>query len=260
MLSTAATAQGVTHVPLRVMTYNIQYGGANLEATIATIKAVDPDLVALQEVDVHWGARSQFIDQAAVLAERLGLHVRIAPIYRLPGADPSAPPREFGVALRSKHPVTSFSNRLLTRHSTQAETDAPAPAPGLLDATVEVHGAPIRVLTTHLDHRPDSAVRSQQVREVLEVIGASTTPTLMFGDLNAAPTAPELQPLLARLQDCWPVSTDPGWTYPAVQPAERIDYVLASPHFRVVAARVPDTNASDHRPVVVDLIVDSSRR
>ncbi|MHB1097104.1 MAG: endonuclease/exonuclease/phosphatase family protein [Gemmatimonadaceae bacterium] len=241
------------------MTYNIQYGGGNLEATIAAIKAVDPDLVALQEVDVHWDARSQFVDQAAVLAERLRLHVRFAPIYRLPGADPSAPPREFGVALLSKYPVTSFSTHLLTRHSTQAENAPPAPAPGLLDATVDVLGARIRVLNAHFDYRSDPAVRSQQVRETLEVIGASTVPTLMFGDFNAAPAAPELQPLLARLQDSWPVSAGQGWTYPAVRPAERIDYVLASPHFRVVAARVPDTKASDHCPVVVDLVVVSSR-
>ena len=260
MFGAPARAQSATSVALRVMTYNIQYGGGNIEMTSAAIRAADPDLVALQEVDVHWGARSAFVDQASVLAERLGMQVRFAPIYRLPGADASSPPREFGVALLSKHPITSFTNRPLTRHSTQAESAPPSPAPGLLDATVEVRGTPIRVLNTHLDYRSDPAVRHQQAQEVLAAIGASTAPTLMFGDLNAAPTAPELQPLLARLRDSWPASSDPGWTYPAVQPTERIDYALVSPQFRVVAARVPDTKASDHRPVVVDLVLVSSRR
>jgi endonuclease/exonuclease/phosphatase family metal-dependent hydrolase len=255
-----ARAQSVPSVTLRAMTYNIQYGGGSIETTSAAIRAADPDLVALQEVDVRWGARSAFVDQASVLAERLGMQVRFAPIYQLPGADASSPPREFGVALLSKYPITSFANRPLTRHSTQAESAPPSPAPGLLDATVEVRGTPIRVLNTHLDYRPDPAVRHQQVQEVLAAIGASTSPIILFGDFNAAPTAPELQPLLARLRDSWPASAGPGWTYPALEPTERIDYVLVSPQFRVVAARVPDTKASDHRPVVVDLILASPRR
>lgn len=260
VVCSAASAQGVTPVTLRVMSYNIQYGGGDIERTAAAIRASDPDLVALQEVDVHWGARSAFVDQASVLAERLGMQVRFAPIYRLPGADTSSPPREFGVALLSKYPITGFANHMLTRHSTQAETEPPAPAPGLLDATVDVRGTPVRVLNTHLDYRQDPAVRQQQVHEVVAAIGSSPAPTLMFGDFNAAPTAPELQPLLTRLRDSWPASSGSGWTYPAVQPTERIDYVLTSPQFQVERARVADTQASDHRPVVVDLILASPRR
>jgi endonuclease/exonuclease/phosphatase family metal-dependent hydrolase len=45
-------------------------------------------------------------------------------------------------------------------------------------------------------------------------------------------------------------------TYPSTVPAKRIDFVLASRHFRVQAARVPDSQASDHRPVIVDFVVD----
>ena len=73
--------------------------------------------------------------------------------------------------------------------------------------------------------------------------------------MNAGPEAPELQPLLKRLRDTW-VTEGPGFTYPADKPAKRIDYVLASTHFRVRAATVPVTAASDHRPVLVDLLLD----
>jgi endonuclease/exonuclease/phosphatase family metal-dependent hydrolase len=58
---------------------------------------------------------------------------------------------------------------------------------------------------------------------------------------------------LARLRDAWPSSAGSGFTYPADHPAKRIDYVLLSPHFRVRSAIVPVTEASDHRPVVVEL-------
>lgn len=258
-IATAACASlpsAPSGMSLRVMTYNIQYGGGNLDGIAETIRGAAADLVALQEVDAHWSARSGFVDQAAVLAERLGMQVRFAPIYQLPGDNASAPLREFGVALLSRYPIVGFTNHAITRLSTQTDGAAPAPAPGLLEATVDVRGTQVRVFNTHLDYRPDPAVRRQQVTETLAIIGNPTTPTLLFGDMNAGPSAPELQPLFERLHDSWPASPDAGLTYPSTVPVKRIDYVLGSKHFRVQAARVPDSPASDHRPVVVDVVVD----
>jgi endonuclease/exonuclease/phosphatase family metal-dependent hydrolase len=111
----------------------------------------------------------------------------------------------------------------------------------------------VRVFDTHLDYRSDPSVRQRQVTDMLSYIGESSGPTLLFGDLNASPDKMELQPLLARLRDTWPPSAGAGFTYPADQPRERIDFVLASSHFRVRSASVLATLASDHRPVVVDL-------
>lgn len=238
------------------MTYNIQAGHGNLAGTAAAIGASAPDVAALQEVDVHWAERSHFADQATELGARLHMHVRFASIYRLPGADPSKPPREFGVALLSRFPILSWRNDTLTRLSTQEPHPIPAPAPGLLEARLDVHGTPVRVFNTHLDYRADPRVRERQVAEMLGYIGATTTPTIVFGDMNATPGAPEIAPLLARLRDAWPSSEAPGFTYPADHPTQRIDYVLLSPHFRVRSATVPVTEASDHRPVVVDLTMD----
>jgi endonuclease/exonuclease/phosphatase family metal-dependent hydrolase len=111
------------------------------------------------------------------------------------------------------------------------------------------------VFDTHLDYRADPRVRQQQVTDMLAYIGDTSAPTLLFGDLNAPPDAPEIRPLLERLHDAWPASAGPGLTYPADVPQKRIDYVLASRNFGVVAASVPTTLASDHRPVVVDMVL-----
>jgi endonuclease/exonuclease/phosphatase family metal-dependent hydrolase len=127
--------------------------------------------------------------------------------------------------------------------------------PGLLEATIDVHGTIVRVFNTHLDFRADPAVRAQQVAEMLRYISLSALPTILFGDLNATPDAPELQPLLARLHDTWPSSSGPGFTYPADDPRKRIDYVLVSRHFRVRSAAVPAALASDHRPFAVELTI-----
>ncbi|HKO16316.1 MAG TPA: endonuclease/exonuclease/phosphatase family protein, partial [Gemmatimonadaceae bacterium] len=244
-------------IPLRVMTYNIRSGNGDLAGTAAAIRAQAPDLVALQEVDVHWAERSGFADQATELGQRLGMPVRFARIYQLPAATPGAPPREFGVALLSRFPFLAFHDDTLTRLSTQDSNPVPRPMPGLLDAVVNVRGTAVRVFDTHLDYRRDPRVRMTQVAEMLARLGDLSQPTLVFGDLNAAPDAPELQPLLARLHDAWSVDTAPGFTYPADAPRERIDYVLVSPQFSVRSARVPETQASDHRPVVVELVLEA---
>lgn len=241
-------------IPLRVMTYNIRSGNGSLDSTAAAIRAEQPDIVALQEVDVHWAERSSFVDEVAALSQKLGMSARFAPIYLLPGLTPGAPQREFGVALLSRYPVVGFRNDTIARLSTQVQNPVPAPAPGLLDALLDVRGQPVRVFNTHLDYRTDPSVRATQVRQMLGFIGDLSVPTLVFGDLNAAPDAPELQPLLARLHDAWSGSS-PGYTYPAEAPRERIDYVLVSPHFTVRSVRVPETQASDHRPVVADLVL-----
>jgi endonuclease/exonuclease/phosphatase family metal-dependent hydrolase len=256
---TMPTPASLRDSSLRVMTFNIAAGNGDLARIAATIRRENPDLVALQEVDVHWGTRSSFADQARELGAQLGMEARFAPIYRVPGADSSAPRREYGVALLSRFPIATWRNDTITRLSTLTETPVPAPMPGFLAATVLVRGAAVRVFNTHTDYRPDPAVRVKQVAEMLRIVGEPRMPTLLFGDLNAPPDAPEMQPLLIRLRDAWPTANGDGFTYPATKPVKRIDYVLTSPHYRVLSARVPETNASDHRPVVVELVRDSSR-
>ncbi len=238
---------------LRVMSYNIKAGNRDLMRIAEVIRGVDPDLVGLQEVDVHFSRRSDFVDQATALAEALGMHVRFAHIYDLPPLTEGAPNRRYGGALLSRYPIVSFENRITPRLSTVEEEPAPKPRPGILDAVVRVGDTEIRVLNAHLDYRPDPSVRKMQVEAILGFLGTPDRPTLLIGDLNAKPDAEELQPLFAVLHDAWAGQSDPGHTFPSDAPVRRIDYVLHSEHFRVESARVLPTEASDHRPVVVEL-------
>lgn len=239
---------------LRVMSYNIQAGGGHLDSIAAVIRSQTPDIVGLQEVDVHWADRSNFVDQATELGAKLGMQVRFAPIYRIPNANPALPMREYGVAVLSRFPITAFVNDSLTRLSTQDANAAPARVPGMVDALVSVAGRSVRVLVTHLDYRADPAVRIQQIAETLDYLSRRSIPTILCGDLNAPPDAAELNPLFRSLRDSWTLAgTGDSLTYPAAAPMKRIDYVLTSPHFEVRSARVPASMASDHRPIVSDL-------
>jgi endonuclease/exonuclease/phosphatase family metal-dependent hydrolase len=86
-------------------------------------------------------------------------------------------------------------------------------------------------------------------------------PKLLLGDFNAQPHDAELAPLWTGLTVAGQRTTP---TWPADAPVKRIDYVTFSSGpsgpsgpsvsgIRVSGAYVPDTLASDHRPVVADL-------
>lgn len=261
--TTAAHPATPRPVPLRVATYNIHAGAGadnvfDLDRQVSALRSLDADVIGLQEVDVRWGERSEWRDLARELGDRLGMHVAFGPIYSLdpdPAASrPTPPRREFGVAVLSRHPVLRTRNHEITRLSTQGGTPLPAPAPGFLQATVLARGVPVDVYVTHLDYRPDPAVRAAQVADMLRITHrpcpGRCPARLLLGDFNAGPGAPELAPLWAAFRDA-----DPGApTFPAAAPVSRIDYVAAGAGLFVRSAwAAPTGTASDHLPVVADL-------
>jgi len=251
----ASPASAAREVTLRVLSFNIHTGigsdGAlDLERTADAIRDTRADVVALQEVDVHWDARSDFRNQAADLARSLRMRVFFAPIYDLDPPSAGQPRRQYGVAILSRLPVLGTTNHWITRLSTQDENPVPALAPGFAEAVVLVRGVAVRVYSTHLDYRADPAVRTMQVADTVRIMDRRG-PQVLLGDFNAAHDAAELAPLWTVLTDAAPA----GATYPADVPEKRIDYVTVSAQVRVRSATVPETLASDHRPVLAELAV-----
>jgi endonuclease/exonuclease/phosphatase family metal-dependent hydrolase len=86
--------------------------------------------------------------------------------------------------------------------------------------------------------------------------GAREEPVVLTGDLNARPDAPEIRALSDTLTDTWPrAGAGEGYTYPVAGPNARIDYVFTSADVRVESADVVTSDASDHLPLFVDLLV-----
>lgn len=250
-------------VSLRVATYNIQAGIGmddvfDVERTAEAIADLDAEVVALQEVDVHWDERSQWRDVAGELAESLDMHVHFGEIYSLEPDDPSDPQREFGNALLSQHPFTHSKNHEITRMSSQDPDPVPELMPGFPEVAVDVDGHVVHVYSTHLDYREDPEVRQMQVADMRGVMeGPGDSAQILMGDLNARPGAPELDPLWEDLDDAWESVHGPegGFTYPADVPDRRIDYIGVTSGVEVVSAEVAETLASDHLPVVAEVIV-----
>ncbi|KUJ38078.1 endonuclease/exonuclease/phosphatase family protein [Streptomyces sp. NPDC093228] len=254
--STAAE-QATRSVPLRVATYNIHAGAGednvfDLDRTADAVRALHADVIGLQEVDVHWDARSNFTDEAHELAARLHMRVFFAPIYDLPPAPGHTERRQYGVAILSRHPIVRAENHEITRLSTQDPNPVPAPAPGFAEVTLRVRGTDVHVYSTHLDYRADPTVRRTQVDDMSGILAQDFGPKVLVGDFNAEPGAPELAKLWGPLADAAPQG---GKTYPAITPVKRIDVVSVSPEVTVTGTREEETAASDHRPVVADLLL-----
>jgi endonuclease/exonuclease/phosphatase family metal-dependent hydrolase len=236
-------------VPVTVGTFNIHHGvGAhgrlNLEHTAETVDDAGLDVVALQEVDRRWSARSRFVDQAGFLAERLGMHMAFGPCLVRGGHEDG--PREYGTALLSRHPIDHTHNMLLPRPRGGEQR-------ALLEADVVVGDVTLRCLATHLNHRSRTE-RLAQVAAINATVSERDVPTVLLGDLNSRPGSPEIAAITRHLVDTWRVGGGTGGhTFSARSPHVRIDFVLASPGITVEAARVVRSSASDHLPVSVDL-------
>ncbi|OLT43893.1 metal-dependent hydrolase [Saccharomonospora sp. CUA-673] len=263
---TPAAHAGPPPVELRVASYNIHAGiGADdvfdVDRTAAAIAETGADVVALQEVDKHWGERSEYRSVIDELADRLDMHARFAPIYSHEPDESDQPRREYGTAVLSRFPIAEFTNHDLTRMSTQDGEEAePEPMPGFAEVVVRARGALVHVYSTHLDYRGDPTVREIQVEETLDILDDAGPSRVLLGDFNAEPADPELAPLWTGLTDAFGAAGEgDGGTYPVDVPEKRIDYAAVSDTIDVRHAYVPDselaTTASDHRPVVADLTV-----
>ncbi|UVY83428.1 endonuclease/exonuclease/phosphatase family protein [Brachybacterium sp. NBEC-018] len=280
---------------VRVASVNIHHGAdargrLDLARTAAAIAATGADLVALQEVDVRFGERSLHEDQAALLGEALGMHVRFG------AAIPRGEGDGYGLALLSRAPIGEAVMHPLPGASGPRPLREPR---GLLDAQVELPGeGTVRVLVTHLDHDHRSH-RDVQVREILRLVAEDAGPVVLLGDLNADPSAPELAGLrlrgfrdaaieVARERRRGTVARAPGGTapgralsraarvlslaravvphgpvratWPVRVPLRRLDAIWLRGPVRARELRVVRTAATDHRLLVARLELDRPAR
>ena len=270
--------------PLRIMSYNIKHGQTNapctqppripgqppfpdcnldLEASIAVMRAHNPDIVGVQEVDRFW-ARSADQDEPAVLAAGLGMqhHCYAANLDHQPDTHANVP-HQYGTVIISRFPILDCTNTLLRRTGNNEQR-------GLTRALINVRGVPLQFYNTHL--HTTAADRLMQTDDIAAVIDAAPAGLkVMVGDFNARPTAVEMVPIFSRLVDAWqaagaPTAENPnGHTSPSSLtgfPRNRIDYAFVSSKVTVARAYVQIDSqtrlAADHYPVVADIALPGS--
>jgi len=225
---------------LQVVSYNIRHGVGmdqklNLDRTAQTLKGLNPDLVALQEVDLRV-KRSDSVNQAQWLGTQLGMYPAFGSFMEYQGG-------WYGLAILSRYPFV---------HVQSIELPAGNEPRVALAAELRLpDGEIITVVNVHYDWVDDDKYRHAQAAAVVEYLAGLKTPYILLGDFNDQPGSRTLKLFKDHAVEALPAAGDIN-TFPADAPRQKIDYIFASPatgwELKDILV-VPENMASDHRPM-----------
>lgn len=224
----------------RVATYNIRSLRDDGGAVARVLRAIDPDVVCIQEAPRFLFSRRT----CRRLARAAGLSIvgggRSAAANLLLARDSVE-------VIRTKSVLLSKDRGLHQR--------------GAAFVHLRRGTAGLAVAGTHLDGV--EAPRLRHIRELESAVEAfvpPATPLVVAGDINDQPDSRSWNLLTARWSDAFAVAgRGDGLTSTPLEPTRRIDAIFTSPEVEVLSCTTPDgedvRRASDHRPVVAEVRV-----
>jgi endonuclease/exonuclease/phosphatase family metal-dependent hydrolase len=255
---------------MRLATFNLLHGRSitdgvvDLDRLAAAVRTLDPDILALQEVD-RGQPRSHLADLTAVAAEAMGAvtHRFAAALSGTPGATWMAATEndipgtaEYGIALLSRYPAHSWQVTRLPRIPFRFPLYLTGPRKvivvdeeprAVLIGHLDTPAGPLAVANTHLSFVPGWG--QWQLLRVLRDLAPAKEPVVLAGDLN---TRNPLPAVIAGYR-----SLARHHTFPVDAPNRQLDYILLRGHLgEVVSSGAPRLPLSDHRALTVDLSVD----
>ena len=239
---------------LTVMSYNIYHGEqayeegkGNLGDVAGLIQKVNPDFVALQEVDEKTGRLASLnddqpfslVDSLAVLT---GMHSYFGKAIDYDGGG-------YGEGLLSKKPLKPYKKML------------PIPKGGEKRAVLYVKtetksGIPFIFAGTHLCHQYQ-ANREVQARTISHYF-ADKQHVMIAGDFNFRPNSKPYQIIQKQWMDAAiAAGSYPNMTYSFEDPDRRIDYLFLSnnSNWEVLEVKTIRRNYSDHLPLVAKIVI-----
>jgi endonuclease/exonuclease/phosphatase family metal-dependent hydrolase len=235
-------AQAATSVPLRVLSWNIQFGqgtdGVTNYDRIATwLARMNPDLIALCEVPPD-----KISTLVTALNQKTGRTWNTHFVAKAPGIAE-------GNLILSKYSFVAVGSRYLSYTRSIAQ------------ATVNVGGKNINFFATHLDHT-SSSLRLTQATELISWTSGFASPRIVAGDLNAGNDTPEILALLTAYRDSWVDAVNQGtasaypdnpvWMNTRTR-RWRIDFILYAADVAAMttnSANIPDTRDLSNTNVV----------
>jgi vancomycin resistance protein VanJ len=227
-------------IPLRVMTYNL-YGKP---ATSAVLRAANADIICVQESRDENGLLKTL---KAALPKFFVAH-------------------EGEITILSRYPIRTRKVQHLSR-SWRTILEVDVDVGGTLVRVVSVHFNTLNIqggnyYRTHPQTTPkrvtDSiADRLETMQKLLEIAKRSNIPLLVMGDFNTPPRGHLYSTLKQELEDAFSAT---GWgfgySFRSDLPSLRIDYVWVNRFVRPTRAFMIDTRASDHRPLIAEILVN----
>ncbi|MGB9826113.1 MAG: endonuclease/exonuclease/phosphatase family protein, partial [Desulfofundulus sp.] len=146
---------------------------------------------------------------------------------------------QYGIAILSRYPISEHKYYPLpSSHEPR----------GLQSASIHHQAGTFYLLNTHLglNYRE----REKQAAAIQEIVSALDGPVVLVGDMNTEQlTFPELP---VTLPDRLP-------TFPSYRPRLGLDHIFASHHWDIIKAFTPSTGASDHLPLLVELVLANGK-
>jgi endonuclease/exonuclease/phosphatase family metal-dependent hydrolase len=235
---------------IKILSYNIYHGEnpfqtniGNIEQIAALISELNPDLVALQEVD------SMTTRTERVYGSKVDLVQKLTELTGYSGY--------FAKAM--DYAEGGYGEGVLVKGDGEFETqNLPLPVGGEPRAAAWVtyklaSGKVIAFAGTHLCHEFEEN-RIAQVKAVSQRAKREKLPTIWVGDLNFRPESEAYKSIKGSWKDAGALPTPYSQTYGSKEDGARIDYVwFDSSKFTLVDYQVLDVTHSDHYPVLVTL-------
>jgi len=238
---------------ISIITYNVHRclgvdGMLSPERIAGVIASREPDIVALQEIDVG-RARTGGIDQAHAIARALNMKMHFHSVLQVVE-------EKYGDAILTTRPSELVRAAVLPGRSRIRRLEPR----GALWVSVDFEGTRVQVINTHL-----GLTRRERRLQVDALLGPGwvghpdcADPFILLGDFNAVPRGRTYRRLNARLTDAQLAQGQRRAlpTFPTRLPILRLDHVFVSRSVAVRKVEVLRTSltrvASDHLPVEVD--------
>lgn len=233
----SASAQKV-----RVMSYNVKNGMGvdgitSIDRCSDVIRKVNPDVVAIQEVDSVNRRNNYYV--LGRMAEQTGYHAYYGPTIKYRGG-------KYGIGVLSKQPALSTKFY-------------PMPHRREDRGVLVVEFKKYYLVCTHLSGQYIKNGRCVQVDVIREAVSDLKKPVFIAGDMNARPGTPVMN---AFKEFATVLSNENKKTAPSYDPRGCIDYVLGTNgSFKVLGEEVIyGCFASDHLPLYVDVKVSKAKK
>ncbi|MFP5283599.1 MAG: endonuclease/exonuclease/phosphatase family protein [Actinomycetes bacterium] len=254
---------------MRLATFNILHGRTvhdgvvDLNRLTEAVRRLDPDVLALQEVD-RAQPRSHLADLTAVAAEAMGAvtHRFVAALSGTPDATWISATEDdvpggggYGIALLSRYPARTWQVLRLPRVPFRVPLYLREPRKmivvreeprAVVISHLDTPAGPLVVANTHLSFLPGWG--SRQLRRIRRDLAGVPGPVVLMGDLNMAAPGP------ARITGYRPLASLP--TFPGHAPTRQLDHILLRGQLgEVTGTSAPELPLSDHRALVAEVAV-----
>jgi len=234
---------GAPDRPLRVVSFNIlhnQRGAAQVEDTI---RRLSPDVVFLQEVESR-----DVVPMAAALGMQQHYH-----------------PRAYHASENLAGRRASWGNLILSKHPLYSAGSIPNPGGGSFGvwAVTVIDNRKFLLANVHLSatwKMNPAHIREQgnhRHKELTNLVTAwrdlGAPPMIVGGDFNQIPFGNNYAVMTEHFTDALDVLGRNDTTFRSGILRTRIDYFLLTPQWRPIDGTVVESDASDHKPIWVDV-------